>query len=90
MNLIRRQTSYFSRAICDQTSGHTKYQKVPNERYGQDLSTDALISLCWLSELAAAASQNQTFFLETIKNAENGQLVGNSLRVYVIYERPQV
>ena len=41
MNLIRRQTSYFSRAICDQTSGHTKYHKVPNERYGQDLSTDA-------------------------------------------------
>ena len=40
MNLIRRQTSYFSQAICDQTSGHTKYHKVPNERYGQDLSTD--------------------------------------------------
>ena len=27
-------------AIGYQTSGHTKYHKVPNERYGQDLSTD--------------------------------------------------
>ena len=34
------QTSYFSLAICDQTSGHTGYYWVPNERYGHYLSTD--------------------------------------------------
>ena len=25
---------------CDQNRGHTKYHKVPNDRYGQDLSAD--------------------------------------------------
>ena len=27
-------------AIYNLTSGHKKYHKVPNERYGQDLSAD--------------------------------------------------
>ena len=31
----------FSRSDCDQTSGHTKYHKLPNESYGYYLSNDA-------------------------------------------------
>ena len=27
-------------AICNQTSGHTKYHTAPIERYGQEFSTD--------------------------------------------------
>ena len=37
-----QQTSNFLWAICDLTSGHTKYHKVLDESSEQDLSTDVL------------------------------------------------
>ena len=72
MNLIRRQTSYFSQAISDQTSGHTKYHKVPNERYGQDLSTDTPYThvgqVVWVTKPLIVKC-----FFKMFKKAENGQ-----------------
>ena len=74
MNLIRRQTSYFSQAICDQTSGHTKYHKVPKERYGQDLSTDTLKThvgqVVWVIQPLKVKC-----FFKMFKKAENGQIL---------------
>ena len=34
--------AHFSELCCDQTSGHSNNQWVPNERFGHDLSIDTL------------------------------------------------
>ena len=37
-----QEQAYFSELCCDQTSGHSNNQWVPNERFGQDLSIETL------------------------------------------------
>ena len=63
--------------ICDQTIGLTKYHKVTNEKYGEDLPSDApWFHYVWY--LAIKASQSQAFF-KRLKNAGIGQVQKISL-----------
>ena len=66
--------AYFSEPYCDQTSGHTNNQWVPNERFGQYLSIETpwftVLQIVWLLQLVKLEhfSKNQ-------KSAENSQFL---------------